>query len=77
MQREIDGLRMKRREVETSIEALIGTLNNTLEFIREQDARAREERILLHRPRQAEAPSAPAPRAVDVPQKAEGQTHTG
>ena len=56
VQREIDGLRMKRREVETSIEALVGTLNNTLEFIREQDARAREERILLHRPRQAEAP---------------------
>jgi cell division initiation protein len=77
VQREIDGLRMKRREVETSIEALVGTLNNTLEFIREQDARVREERILLHRPRTAEAQPAAAPRAVDVPQKAEGQTHTG
>jgi len=77
VQREIDGLRMKRREVETSIEALVGTLNNTLEFIREQDARAREERILLHRPRQAEGPQAQASRPVDVPQKAEGQTHTG
>ena len=77
VQREIEGLRMKRREVETSIEALVGTLNNTLEFIREQDARVREERILLHRPRTAGAPPAPAPRPVDVPQKAEGQTHTG
>ena len=77
VQREIDGLRMKRREVETSIEALVGTLNNTLEFIREQDARAREERILLHRPRPAEVPQPQAPRAVDAPQKVEGQTHTG
>ena len=74
VQREIDGLRMKRREVETSIEGLIATLNNTLEFIREQDARAREERILLHRPRQSEAPQAQAPRPVDVPQKADSQT---
>ena len=74
VQREIDGLRMKRREVETSIEALVGTLNNTLELIKEQDARAREERILLHRPRSSEAPQAPAPRAVDVPQKADSQT---
>ncbi|MDO8678376.1 MAG: DivIVA domain-containing protein [Acidobacteriota bacterium] len=74
VQREIDALRMKRREVETSIEALVGTLNNTLEFIREQDARAREERILLHRPRPAEVPPVQAPRAVDVPPKADSQT---
>ena len=74
VQREIDGLRMKRREVETSIEALVGTLNNTLEFIREQDARAREERVLLHRPRPAEVPSVQAPRPVDVQQKADSQT---
>ena len=74
VQREIDALRMKRREVETSIEALVGTLNNTLEFIREQDARAREERILLHRPRPADVPPVQAPRPVDVPQKADSQT---
>jgi cell division initiation protein len=56
VQREIDGLRMKRREVETSIEALIATLHNTLEYIHDQDARAREEKVLLHRPRMAEVP---------------------
>ena len=56
MQREIDGLRMKRREVENDIESLIRTLKTTLEFIREQDERARDERILLHRPRAAELP---------------------
>jgi len=54
VQREIDGLKLKRRDVETSIEATIQTLRNTLEFVREQDARDREERLLLHRPRAEE-----------------------
>ena len=54
--REIDGLRLKRRDVETSIESTIQTLRNTLEYVREQDQRDREERILLHRPRNQEAP---------------------
>jgi cell division initiation protein len=58
VQREIEGLRMKRREVENDIEALVRTLNTTLEFIRDQDARSRDERILLHRPRPAELPGA-------------------
>jgi cell division initiation protein len=73
IQREIDGLRMKRREVENDIEALIRTLNSTLEFIRDQDARSREERVLLHRPRAAEAAPAPAPRPADVTPKADSQ----
>ena len=54
VQREIDGLKLKRRDVETSIEATIQTLRNTLEFVREQEAREREDRILLHRPRHAD-----------------------
>lgn len=54
VQREIDGLKLKRRDVETSIEATIQTLRNTLEFVREQEARDREEKILLHRPRHSE-----------------------
>jgi cell division initiation protein len=61
VQREIDGLRQKRREVENDIEALIRTLTSTLQFIREQDVRSRDERVLLHRPRPAEMPQqAPA-----------------
>lgn len=47
VQREIDGLKMKRRETETGVEALISTLQNTLEFIRDQDAR--DDRIVPHR----------------------------
>lgn len=56
VQREIEALRLKRREVENEIEGLVRTLNTTLEFIRDQDARSRDERILLHRPRPAELP---------------------
>jgi cell division initiation protein len=69
VQREIDGLRLKRRDAETSIEATIQTLRNTLEFVREQEAREREDRILLHRPRHADIASdertpQPEPRRV-------------
>jgi len=56
IQREIDGLKLKRKSVETTIEATIQTLRNTLEYVREQELRDREERILLHRPRHQEAP---------------------
>ncbi len=54
IQREIDGLKLKRKDVETSIEANIATLRNTLDFVREQEARERDDKILLHRPRLAE-----------------------
>ncbi|PWT80216.1 MAG: hypothetical protein C5B57_12570 [Blastocatellia bacterium] len=53
LQREIDGLKLKRREVETTIEATIQTLRNTLEYVREHEVRDADDKILLHRPRQA------------------------
>ena len=59
VQREIDGMKLKRREVENSLEASIGTLRSTLEFVREQEQRERDEKILLHRPRQADQATAP------------------
>jgi cell division initiation protein len=58
MQRDIDVMKLKRHEVETALESSIGTLRGTLEFVREHDRRERDEKILLHRPRQADA-SAP------------------
>ncbi|MEY4637423.1 MAG: Minicell-associated protein DivIVA [Acidobacteriota bacterium] len=73
IQREIDGLRMKRREVENDIEALVRALNSTLDFIRDQDARSRDERVLLHRPRAVEAAPAPAPRPADATPKTDTQ----
>jgi cell division septum initiation protein DivIVA len=54
LQREIDGLRLKRKDVETSLAGTIQTLHHALDYVREQDGREREDRILLHRPRHAE-----------------------
>ncbi len=56
IQREIDGLRLKRRDVENSIESTMTALRNTLAFVREQDDREREdEKLALHRPRPDQA----------------------
>jgi len=48
IQREIDGLRLKRRESEMALESIIAALHNTLDFVREQDQR--EARVIPHRP---------------------------
>jgi len=55
IQREIDGLKLKRKDVEVTIEASIAALKNTLEFVHEQEARERDDRILLHRPRYSDS----------------------
>ena len=44
VQREIDGLRMKRREAESSLESIIAALHNTIDFIREQEQREQRTR---------------------------------
>ncbi len=49
IQREIDGMRLKRRDVETSIEATIQTLRNTLEYVHEQEVREHEEKPVLRK----------------------------
>ncbi len=68
VQREIDALKLKRRDVETTLQSTIATLRNALEFVREQDQKEREDKILLHRPRQlaAEPPAAVVPQARAV-----------
>ena len=65
VQREIDGMKMKRREVETTLESTIASLRNTLDFVREQEQREREDKILLHRPRPAEV-QVPLPQQPDA-----------
>lgn len=55
VQRDIDGLKLKRRDAETSIESSIQALRNTLDFIREQDSRDRDDKVVYHRPRLLEA----------------------
>ena len=63
VQREIDGLKLKRKDVETTVEAIIQGLRNTIEYVRGQDAHEREDRILLHRPRHAETATSDADQA--------------
>ena len=54
IQRGIDGLRLKRKGVETTIEATTQTLRNTMEFVLEQEAHDHDERVPLRRPRHTE-----------------------
>ena len=56
VQREIDGLRLKRRESEVALESIIAALHNTLDFVREQEQR--EHRVIQHRPMLGVAQSA-------------------
>lgn len=60
VQREIDGLRLKRRDVETSLESIVSALHHAIDFVREQDGRHREDKVLLHRPRPTEVVAPPA-----------------
>jgi cell division initiation protein len=46
-QREIDGLKLRRREAEANVESIIASLHATLEFIRDQQ---REARVVPLRP---------------------------
>ncbi|HEY6361519.1 MAG TPA: DivIVA domain-containing protein [Vicinamibacterales bacterium] len=48
--REIDALKLKRREVQANIEACVSALQGTLDFVREQDQKEREHRVVPHRP---------------------------
>jgi cell division initiation protein len=57
LHRETDGLLLKRREVDTSIETTILTLRSTLDHMRETSQRNSSEKILVHRPRQAAEPA--------------------
>lgn len=70
--REIEGLKMRRRETETSVEAIINALKNTLDFVREQDARDRDDKIRLMRPRQGDSAASGTP-APDI----EARTQNG
>lgn len=51
IQREIDQLRLRRRDVETTLEATIQGLLHALEYARKQDAHERENNVFPHRPK--------------------------
>jgi cell division initiation protein len=68
VERDINELRLRRRGVEGSLEASIQALYSALEFIRDQDRDRSDEKVLLHRPRHADA--APAQRQSEGPARA-------
>ena len=49
--RDINEMRLRRRDVEGSLEASIASLTYALEFMRGQDQAERDEKLLLHRPK--------------------------
>jgi cell division initiation protein len=51
-------MKLRRRDAEGSVEGTIQALYRALEFMRDQDAARSEEKILLHRPRQADQAAA-------------------
>jgi cell division initiation protein len=71
LDRDITELRLRRRDVEGSLESSIQALYHALEFIRDQDKQDKpEDKVLIHRPRQADAappqrPAGDAPRAAE------------
>jgi cell division initiation protein len=68
IERDITELRLRRRDVEGSLESSIQALYRALEFIRDQDKPG--EKVLLHRPRGPEALS-PQRAAIEPPRTAE------
>jgi cell division initiation protein len=69
IERDITELRLRRRDVEGSLESSIQALYRALEFIRDQDKP--EEKVLLHRPRGPEA-LAQQRTGIEPPRTAEG-----
>jgi cell division initiation protein len=68
VERDINELRLRRRDVEGTLESTIQALRRALDFIREQDKS--DEKLLLHRPRPAE-PAANVARDASVPRRAD------
>ena len=69
LDRDIAELRLRRRDVEGSLESSIQALYHALEFIRDQDKQDKpEDKVLIHRPRGADPqqrPASEAPRAAE------------
>jgi cell division initiation protein len=51
IERDITELKLRRRDVEATLEASISALENALDFVRAREEVTKDEKILLHRPR--------------------------
>jgi cell division initiation protein len=54
VERDISEMKLRRRDVEGSLEASIASLTYALDFMRGQDQAERDEKLLLHRPKNIE-----------------------
>jgi cell division initiation protein len=63
---DVNELKLRRRDAEGSVEATIQALYRALEFMRDQDQARTDDKLLLHRPRQADQAPAP-PKAAPAP----------
>jgi cell division initiation protein len=66
LDRDVNELKLRRRDAEGSLESTIQALYRALEFIRDQEQTRSDDKLLLHRPRQADGGTAPKP-AVTAP----------
>ena len=66
-EREMTELRLRRGDVETSLEAQISALRHALDFIRAQEPALRGENVRLHRPRQADGDAPGTQRPLSLP----------
>lgn len=61
IERDISEMKLRRRDAEGMLEATIQAIYRALEFVRDQDQSRGDEKVLLHRPRQADQAQAVKP----------------
>jgi cell division initiation protein len=64
VERDINEMKLRRRDVEGSLEASIASLTYALDFMRGQDQAEREEKLLLHRPKAMDILAAAGPQGT-------------
>ena len=65
LEHDVNEMKLRRRDAEGALESTIQALYRALEFVRDQEQSRTDEKLLLHRPRQADA-SATKPASVST-----------
>jgi len=68
--RDINEMKLRRRDAEGMLEATIQAIYRALEFVRDQDQTRGDEKVLLHRPRQADPTQAGTVKTIVEERKA-------
>jgi cell division initiation protein len=64
VERDINEMKLRRRDVEGSLESAIASLTYALDFMRGQDQAERDEKLLLHRPKAMDILTAAGPQGA-------------